>query len=93
MIFYPHNLQLINEIYVMKQKCMDKVTFSPPLSENAAGNVNSLVSGYLSHLRKFRLFLDSDGTADPSALKQKKTSNRVYTRKKKMDVDVPYPSI
>jgi len=72
---------------------MDIVTFSPPLSENAAGNVNSLVSGYLSHLRKFRLFLDSDGTADPSALKQKKTSNRVYTRKKKMDVAVPYPSI
>ena len=62
---------------------MDIVTFSPPLSENAAGNVNSLVSGYLSLLRKFRLFLDSDGTADPSALKQKKTSNRVYTRRRK----------
>lgn len=27
------------------------------LSENSTGNVNSLVSGYLSHLRRFRLFL------------------------------------
>lgn len=52
------------------------------LSENSTGNVNSLVSGYLSHLRRFRLFLDSDGTA-----------KHAYTRKKKMDIDVPYPSI
>ena len=27
------------------------------LSENSTGNVNSLVSGYLSHLRRFRLYL------------------------------------
>jgi len=26
------------------------------LSENSTGNVNSLVNGYLSHLRRFRLF-------------------------------------
>lgn len=29
------------------------------LSEYSTGNVNSLVSGYLSHLRRFRLFLAS----------------------------------
>ncbi|MED0705074.1 PD-(D/E)XK nuclease family protein [Aneurinibacillus aneurinilyticus] len=63
------------------------------LSENSTGNVSSLVNGYLSHLRRFRLFLASDGTAEPSVLNQGKTANRAYTRKKKMDVDVPYPSI
>jgi hypothetical protein len=63
------------------------------LSENSTGNVNSLVKGYLSHLRRFRLFLASDGTFEPYALKQEKTSNRSYTRTKKMDVYVPDPSI
>lgn len=63
------------------------------LSKNSTGNVNSLVSGYLSHLRRFRLFLASDGTAEPSVLKQEKAPNHTYIRKKKMEVDVPYPSI
>lgn len=63
------------------------------LSENSTGNVNSLVSGYLSHLRRFRLFLASDGSAEPSVIKQEKTPNHTYIRKKKMEVDVPYPSI
>jgi hypothetical protein len=63
------------------------------LSKNSTGNVNSLVNSYLSHLRRFRLFLASDGTAEPSATKQEKTVNRTYTRKKKIDVDVPDPSI
>jgi hypothetical protein len=63
------------------------------LSENSTGNVNSLVSGYLSHLRRFRLFLASDGTAERSMPKQEKTANRTHTRKKKMDVDIPDPSI
>ena len=30
------------------------------LSENSTGNAKSLVSGYMSHLRRFRLFLSSD---------------------------------
>ena len=63
------------------------------LSENSTGNVNSLVSGYLSHLRRFRLFLAFDGAAEPVAPKKEKTANRAYTRKRKMDIDVPYPSI
>lgn len=62
------------------------------LSENSTGNVKSLVNSYLSHLRRFRLFLASDGTEETSAFKQEKTANRAYTRKKKMDVDVPKPS-
>ncbi|MEC1722205.1 hypothetical protein [Schinkia azotoformans] len=40
------------------------------LSEYSTGNVNSLVSGYLSHLRRFRLFLASDVKSDPFLIKQ-----------------------
>jgi hypothetical protein len=46
----------------------------------------------LSHLRRFRLFLVSDGTAAPATLRQDKTAHPTFTRKKKMDVDVPVPS-
>jgi len=63
------------------------------LSENSTGNVKSLVNSYLSHLRRFRLFLASDGTAEPTTSKDEKTVGRTYTRKKKMDVNVPDPSI
>jgi len=63
------------------------------LSENSTGNVKSLIGSYLSHLRRFRLFLASDGTAEPVGLKQEQTTNQASTRKKKMDVAVPNPSI
>ncbi|MEC1158098.1 hypothetical protein [Cytobacillus horneckiae] len=63
------------------------------LSENSTGNVKSLVNSYLSHLRRFRLFLASDGIAEPSTPMQDNIANRTYTRKKKMDADVPNPSI
>lgn len=63
------------------------------LSENSTGNVKSLVNSYLSHLRKFRLFLVSDGTTEPSIPKLEKSTNRTYTRKKRMEVNVPDPSI
>ena len=64
------------------------------LSENSSGNAKSLANSYLSHLRRFRLFLATDGIADSSSTpKQEKTAYRAYTRKKKMDVDVPNPSI
>lgn len=63
------------------------------LSENSTGNVKSLVNSYLSHLRRFRLFLASNGTAEPSTPKQEKTSIYLYMRKRKNDIDVPIPSI
>jgi len=64
------------------------------LSENSSGNAKSLANSYLSHLRRFRLFLASDGITDLSSTpKQEKTAYRAYTRKKKIDVDVPNPSI
>lgn len=42
------------------------------LSENSKGNVNSLTNSYLSHLRRFRLFLVSDISDEPSLAKQEK---------------------
>ena len=45
------------------------------LSENSSGNVNSLVSGYMSHLRRFRLFLSSDEIIVPAEYKQQITAN------------------
>lgn len=40
------------------------------LSENSTGNSKSLVSGYMSHLRRFRLFLESDEMLAPVKYKQ-----------------------
>lgn len=62
------------------------------LSENSTGNAKSNVNSYLSHLRRFRLFLASNGTAEPAAPRKEKTAHPTVTRKKKMDVDVPAPS-
>lgn len=70
-----------------------KATLIKVLTENSTGDVNSNINGYMSHLRRFRLFLDSDGTAESVVIKQKKTSSRITTRKKKMDINIPEPSI
>ena len=39
-----------------------RAALTKALSENSKGNVKSLVSSYVSHLRRFRLFLASDET-------------------------------
>ena len=44
------------------------------LSENSTGNAKSLVSGYMSHLRRFRLFLSSDEIILPAEYKQQITA-------------------
>ncbi len=44
------------------------------LSENSSGNVNSLVSGYMSHLRRFRLFLSLNEAIKPIEYKQQMTA-------------------
>lgn len=69
-----------------------KNTLLQTLSENSTGNVKSLVSSYLSHLRRFRLFLASDGKADLIVPKQEKTVGPTHIRKKKVNVIVPDPS-
>lgn len=43
------------------------------LSENSTGNVKSLVGSYLSHLRRFRLFLSSDEMIAPVEYRQQIT--------------------
>lgn len=63
------------------------------LTENSTGNIKSLVSSYLSHLRRFRLFLSSEGTVQPFTLMQKDVNNRPKVRKKRLDIAVPVPSI
>ena len=61
---------------IVAKKALIKV-----LSENSTGNVNSLVSGYLSHLRKFRLFLSTDRMIAPVEYKHQITVNPIYTRR------------
>ena len=63
--------------------------------KNTTGDPEKLVSGYLSHIRRFRLFLASDGTAEektlqPTAPAAKSAAPVQYRRKS--DVDVPTPS-
>lgn len=69
-----------------------KEALTKALSENSSGNVKTLVNGYLSHLRRFRLFLASDGTTEPSILKQTKPTRQTHPRRK-AKVDIPAPSI
>jgi hypothetical protein len=40
------------------------------LSEHSTGNVKSLASNYLSHLKRFRLFLSSNGTMESVEIKK-----------------------
>ena len=55
------------------------------LSEHSSGNVNALVSGYLSHLRKFRLYINSDSTWEQSETNQVKTEKKqIYEEQKKI---------
>ena len=63
------------------------------LTENSTGNIKSLVSSYLSHLRRFRLFLSSEGTVQPFTPAQKDVNNTPKVRKKRLDIAVPGPSI
>jgi hypothetical protein len=69
-----------------------KIELLNALTKNSTGNIKSLANNYLSHLRRFHLFLVSEGTAEPSSFKQEKTAILTYPRKKKIDVNAPEPS-
>ena len=64
------------------------------LRKNTTGDPEKLVNGYLSHIRRFRLFLASHGTAETK--KQSQTATVQATPRaqyrKKSDIDVPTPS-
>ena len=62
------------------------------LSENSTGNINSLVNNYMSHLRRFRLFLYSDGPFNISTSSMQKWKERKSNNKSKIGVYVPPPS-
>lgn len=70
---------------------MAKEALLKALSENSTGNAKSLVSGYMSHFRRFRLFLSSDGTANLNQTNKQTDVKRANT-KRKIKVDVPSPS-
>ncbi|MFV0363824.1 MAG: hypothetical protein ACK5LL_12180 [Suipraeoptans sp.] len=59
------------------------------LQENSKGNANSLVSGYMSHLRRFRHFLDSGNYLEVNSTQVKRNVPRI---KSKVQKDVPIPS-
>ena len=63
------------------------------LSEHSSGNVNALVSGYLSHLRKFRLYINSDSTWEQSETNQVKTEKNTNLRRIKKDIVIPSPTV
>ena len=68
------------------------------LSDSSTGNVNSLVNAYMSHLRRFRLFLASNKTAnhetaDLTGYNKSADLKRTSNNKRKIKVDVPSPSI
>lgn len=57
------------------------------LRANSSGNADALISGYVSHLRRFRRFLDQEPGTVPAAANRRPTGHRnTYT------VDVPRPS-
>ena len=47
------------------------------LSENSTGNIKSLVSGYMSHLKRFRLFLSLDKTIATVGFKEQLKVNPI----------------
>ena len=81
-----------NTVTAMNFERVAKEALIKALSENSSGNVKTLVNSYLSHLRRFRLFLASDETAEPSMPKQMKPTRQTHPRMK-AKVDIPAPSI
>lgn len=69
-----------------------KAALLKALSENSTGNVNSLINGYLSHLRRFRLFLSSDRNVNLTKTNKQAGAKASTNRKRKIKVDVPSPS-
>ena len=70
-----------------------KVALIKVLSINSTGDVSKLVSGYLSHLRRFRMFLAFDGVADMTHVRKTVEKTVPAPRKRKSDINVPNPSV
>lgn len=59
------------------------------LQENSKGNVTSLISGYMSHLRRFRTFLHSEWNVEVVAINERPTNHRIKNKTQKV---VPTPT-
>ena len=64
------------------------------LRKNTTGDPEKLVNGYLSHIRRFRLFLASEGTAEVKSERSAVSEQPIAPvhHRRKSDVDVPLPS-
>lgn len=62
------------------------------LNKNSQGNALLLVNGYLSHLRRFRLFLASNSASPATESDLAKVDLRLSKHTKKMDLIIPDPS-
>ncbi|QIK87080.1 hypothetical protein G7061_01920 [Erysipelothrix sp. HDW6B] len=63
------------------------------LSEHSSGNANALVSGYLSHLRKFRSYINSDSALEQYENNQVKTEKSTNLRRTNKDIVIPSPTV
>lgn len=62
------------------------------LSKDSTGDAKKLANGYVSHMKRFRAFLNDDSVSAPApALKV--TNKMVSSRKCKLSIEVPIPSI
>lgn len=71
-----------------------KSTLLEVLRANTSGNSEKLVSGYMSHIRRFRLFLTSEAIADTDIEQQVMSPKAEETKHHltKSDIDIPAPS-
>lgn len=70
-----------------------RISLERTLTEHSKGNVDSLIFIYMSHLRKFRSFINSEQVLPPVVKiddKKKKPSNQGT---KKFDIEIPKPSV
>ena len=63
------------------------------LSEHSSGNVNALVSSYLSHLRKFRWYIKSYSAWERQEANQVKTEKNTNICRAKKDIFIPSPTV
>lgn len=71
---------------------MAKESLIRVLSLNSSGKAHLLVNSYLSHLRRFRLFLASNSDSIPAVSNSGEKNIGTSPRKKRTDIEVPKPS-
>ena len=70
-----------------------RISLERTLTEHSKGNVDSLISNYRSHLRKFRSFINSEQVLPPVVKIDDKKKKPSYKGTKKFDIKIPKPSV